>query len=182
MKINDRIVDGAESFIRNPRQAQLKHLLLGCPLIGGIIGLIAYTGTTLFSLIPGTYEQLGTILLIPVALALFDRSGSRMREPVGDWTNRGLTRVFNFPWIPARFRPAIDINWEPWRTTLVVSVLLLTFPDSLSPIIHLPTTILWQMFTSAALGALISFVRALLSKQTLRLVFRQAGPQSTKSS
>ena len=42
MKINDRIVDGAESFIRNPRQAQLKHLLLGCPLIGGALGLRAY--------------------------------------------------------------------------------------------------------------------------------------------
>ena len=164
-----RIVDGAESIIRNPDRAHIRHLLLGCPLNGGAIGLLAYGCTKLFSLAPGSYEQIAAILLIPVALVMFDRGSRRMREPVGDWTNRGLTRVFNFPWIPAHLRPAIDVNWEPWRTTLIVSLLLLTFPDSLSPIVSLPTTLPGQLFASVALGALIAVSRALLSKQTLIL-------------
>ena len=172
MRINERIVDQTETFIRDPRGPYLKHLLLGCPITGIVIGIMAYGVTELLSLVLGFYAQLGAILLVPMALILCDRGTRRIREPVGDWTNRGLTRVFNFPWIPNHLRPVIDVSWEPWRTAGIVSLLLLSFPESLSPIITLPTTISGQILASAALGALITFVRGLMSKETLRIVLR----------
>ena len=107
MRIRDRLADGAEEFIRHRRRIRVRQFLVGDPLLGGFVGLLGYGLARLVSLLSSPIDLAGVILVVVGMLALFGFSARRPEELVGDSVNRGMTRVYGFPWIPFQFRPKL---------------------------------------------------------------------------
>ena len=172
--IRNAIVDSTETTLRDLRRSEIGQLLVGQPLLGATIGILANALGLLITRLPTPYEFLAAIALVATSLWLFQSLTNRLEEPVGDVVNRALTRIVGLPWIPFRFRPKLLQTSEPWQTTLVVSILLWTVAHSSSTTIDFPRLIDQAWLPSALTGGTIAVIRALMSKKTWDRLMRRA--------
>ena len=164
----DRLTDRVEGLVRNRRRWQIVQLLVGDPFIGAIVGLGSAGLAFLACLAPTPYEFIISAATIAVVLAAFDRLSLRLEEPAGDQVSRGFTRVFGWAWISHRDRPRWDSAFEPWRTTTMVAIFLLTVDRSSA--VDLESWMWWSglpwVAKGAALGAGIALLKSLFRRST----------------
>ena len=165
MLFYDKRADVAEFISRNRLRAQIFKILVVSPLMGAAIGILA----SIVALVACT-AQTPFEFVIAVAAAILAMTAARFavisaEEPVGDSVNRRLKGVFNFPWIPSQFRPQINWQGEPWRTTFTIAVMLLTFANSEVTTINLAIVSDGTWIVALALGAGIAPLMALLLKE-----------------
>ena len=166
MNIRDRQADEMETMIRDPKGPQVKFLVFGCPLIGAVLGTITNAVALLVCISPTPYEFVVATFLIAVSLQLFDLPGMLLEEHAGDLANRGMTRVYKAEWIPFHLRKAIGWNGEPWRTTFITSLILLTVVNSGSVIIPFSLTGYGTWLAAIVIGMIVATSKGLLSKKT----------------
>lgn len=162
--------DLTEGIVRNRRRAQVRHLLVGCPVMGILYGLACAGVVFLACLVPSPYEFIVVAGIIAVALVGFDSLSRGLQEPVEDAAYRGFTRVYAFPWINPRDRPRSYSAFEPWRTTALVSIILLTADRSAATDLDL-----WMWWSSlpwlvkgAALGVSVAWIKSIFQIDTWR--------------
>ena len=179
--IRSRLADSVEAMVRNRRRQQIIYLMTGVPLIGVLVGLVTAGLTFLACLAPTPYEFIIAGSIIAVALVVSDGLVMKLEEPVGDLVNRGFTRVFRFTWIPHPNRPRVHLVFEPWRTTVVLSLFWLTIDRSTSTDLEL-----WMWWSSlswlakgAALGVGVALVKSLFQLTTWRALLRKGPNKST---
>ena len=172
----NRLADHVERLVRDRRRGQIIQLLTGDPLIGALVGLGSAGLVFLACLAPTPYEFIISALIIAVALVGFDSLSKKSEEPVGDLVNRGFTRVFAFPWIPHRDRPRVDLAFEPWRTTAIVALFLLTVDRSAAT--DLAVWMWWSnlpwLAKGAVLGAGTALVKSLFRSATWKALLLKA--------
>ena len=181
-RIANELTDRAEGVARNRRRGQIVQLFIGDPYIGAIVGLGSAGLASLICLAPTPYEFIIAASIVAIALAAFDRLGRRLEEPVGDLVNRIFTRVLGWPWIPHRYRPKLDLELEPWRTTTVVALFLLTVDGSSAT--DLDSWMWWAglpwVAKGAALGAGIALLKSLSGRSAWTALLFGRGPMGAK--
>jgi hypothetical protein len=173
MMLQSRLADGAEETVRDLQRFQIRQIIVGDPLIGGMFGLFGCGLAWTVSKVSSPYDLGLMVLLVAGMLALFDLGGKRLDEPVGDLANRGLTRVFGFPWVPFQFRRSLHWNWEPWRTPLITSFLVFVLVLGTSVDVEFPMLMGSPWITSIGLGAGLALVKDLSSRDTRKRLMGQ---------
>ena len=181
-RIANELTDRAEDMARNRRRGQIVQLFISGPYIGAIVGLGSAGLAYLICLAPTPYEFIIAASIVAITLAAFDRLGRRLEEPVGDLVNRIFTRVLGWPWIPHRYRPKLDLELEPWRTTAIVALFWLTVDTSSAT--DLDSWMWWAglplVAKGAALGAGIALLKSSFRGSTWTALFFNKGPIGVK--
>ena len=173
MRIRNRLADGAEEIIRHPRRTRIRQFLVGCPLIGGFVGFLAYVAAWLVSLLASPYDLGGVILVVVGMLALFGFSARSPEELVSDSVNRGMARVYAFPWIPFQLRPRFQWDAEPWRSAFIATFMFLALDSIPSTDVDLPMLVGSSLITGLAMGAILAVLKDSSSKQSWRDLLRR---------
>ena len=164
----------AEYTIRNLRLTQMIQLIIGDPFWGAITGAVAFCLALVANAAPTPFEFVIAAFMVLVSLTLFEVASRRAEEPIGDSVNRGLTRVFNFPWIPSQFRPKSNWHLEPWRMTLVMAIPFLTAINSSAFTIDSPGFLANGTWMGGLiLGAILAPMVDLTREQTWRALLRR---------
>lgn len=178
MNIGNRLADGTEDRVRNLQRTAIIQTLIGCPLIGAAIGVVTNGIAFLVCMAPTPYEYLVLALLVAIFLQIFDSLSKITEEPAGDLLIRAFTRIFGTRWIPFQERPRMYINGEPWRTPLILCLMLLTVANSSATTSDLPILINGNWVTGVVLGAAIATLRYLLSKETWKMLLKRGAIQT----
>ena len=168
MRLMNRLADGAEDFLRHRRRVQIRQFIVGDPLIGGLVGILACGLANLISLLAIPYDVVVTILVLVAMLALTGLATKRMDEPVGDLHNRGMTRVYGWPWIPFQLRNRLSWDWEPWRSAFLVAFVYLALDGIVSTDAGLPMLVDSSIITGVVLGAGVALLKELTSRDSWR--------------
>lgn len=171
--IRSALADTAERTTRHRQRMTVRQVLIGNPLMGAMYGLASNASAWAICFTPTPVEFVtaaGLTAMTPIACDLLS---NRVAPDVGDASNRGLTRVFGIRWLPSHQRPSIHWDGEPWRTTVIVMLVLSTVANSESTggIVPLIAGSTW--LTSFAAGAIVASVRGLATKQTWEGLLRR---------
>ena len=171
--IRSALADTAERDLRNRQRMTILQVMIGNPLMGAVWGLASNAAAWVICFAPTPFEFVIAAGLIAATLAAFDRQSRKMETDVGDASNRGLTRVLGIRWIPSHERPQISWDGEPWRTTIIVMLVLATVANSDATGSTTPLLASNTCLTSLAAGAAVASARGLVSKQTLDGLLRR---------
>ena len=108
------------------------------------------------------------IVAVIVVINLTGFGSRRLDEPAGDLANRGMTRVYGLPWIPFQFRQRLSSDWEPWRTSFVVTFLYVALDATSTTAVRLPMLLDSSIVMGVVLGAGVAVVKDLLSRDSWR--------------
>lgn len=178
MNIGNRLADRAEDSFRHLQRTAIKQVLIGCPLIGVAIGTIANGIAQLVCIPPTPYEYLVAAFLVAILLQIFDFLSKISEEPTGDLLSRVFTRIFGTRWVPFQDRPRMNLNIEPWRTSCILSIMLLTVANSSSTVSDLPILTSGNWVMGIVLGATIATLRYLMSKSTWQMLLKRGAIQT----
>ena len=176
--LKNPLANFAEQLIRHRRALTILAVFVGNPVLGAVYGLAANVVAILIVLAPLPYSYIALAAIVVMLTALGEFIGGRSRETTGDAANRGLTRTHNAPWIPSQDRPLNIWNYEPWRTAVVVTLIVMAGINGASEPISwgfLPEN---PWILSAIIGAIAALVRSLLTKQIWSGLLRR-GPIPT---
>lgn len=171
--VRDALADTAERSTRHRQRMTILQVLIGNPLMGAMYGLASNAVAWVICLTPTPVEFITAAILAAMTPMVFDHQSSRIAPDVGDASNRGLTRVFGLPWIPSHRRPSIHWDGEPWRTTVIVMLVLATVANSGPTAGIVPVIAGSTWLTSIAAGAIVASVRGIATKQTWEGLLRR---------
>ena len=172
MNLHSRITDMLERSLRNPRVTHIQSLTAGALVTGIITGILAYGLTKVAFTFSLPIAYLAITAGIVAITYIFDKIGEKLEEPVGDQSSRILTRIRGWRWIPFQERPPLHVRCEPWRTSLVVTILILSFSD-LSPEPKLfPEATLWHVTSAIIVGMISAQIRWLTLRTTWRALIK----------
>ena len=124
--LDNRLAEFAEQLTRHRRATTLISVFVVLPTMGAGYGLLANLAALLISQVPAPINHIVLAGLVALLIAFGEFLGTRYRDTSGDAANRGLTRVFGIPWIPGQERRLRPGAFEPWRTSLVAALIVMT--------------------------------------------------------
>ena len=160
------LADSAEKIARHRRRMAIIQVLFGYPFMGALYGTMANLVAWVACLAPTPWEFIIAAALAALVPIAYDRHIQDMEPAIGDATNRGLTRTFGIPWIASHRRPPTTWNGEPWRTSIIVTIIIATAANSASTsdILVLLAGNTW--ITAAVVGSLVATIRGAVMRQT----------------
>ena len=166
MRLRERLADRAEELVRHPRRVRIRQFLFGDPLVGGAVGILSWGLARLVHFPNPPFDLVLMILVIVGVLTLSGLGTRRLEEPVGDLTNRGMTRVYGLPWVPFQLRTRLYWDWEPWRSSFIVTFMHVALDGISSTNVGLPMIVDSSLITGVVMGAVVALVRDLLSRDS----------------
>ena len=164
--IDGYMSDAAEQTVRQRRREAVRHLLIGAPLLGGICGLAANLLTILIGLAPAPISFIIGAAVAVGVIGIAEFVGRQLKGSTGDSTNRGLTRVFGFRWVPESERRLPSWPLEPWRTAFVATLIIMIVVNGA------PAAFDWELVSahpwvsSLILGAISAESKSVLTRET----------------